>query len=141
MVEVLAKQYKEVFVHNVLHGNFLTKKLENLRRVRKIEIRHLKEVIPIKRKEMRERIFELSKKSKMYFDQGKYRLYEKYMNQASRENLKAWSRYNSMKVIHMINRDIREIKARIEQDNQSQESNKYCLKETLYQDFINQYIQ
>ena len=143
MVEVLAKQYKEVFVHNVLHATWLDKKLEKLRTMRKNELRNLKEVIPLQRIEIKKKAEELYRISKEYREMGFDRLYRSYMNQASViiKSLMTINRYYQMKMIHRINRHIREIKARIELDNQSQESNKYCLKETLYQDFVSQYIQ
>ena len=142
MVEVLAKQYKDVFVHNVLHGNFLTKKLDIQRGIRKCLLREL-EAIPLKRKEIRERARELYQLSEEYRERGFGRLSTSYMNQASSEikKLNTITRYYTMRVIHTINRHIREIKARLELDDQSQESNKYCLKETLYRDFVSQYIQ
>ena len=55
MVEVLAKQYKEVFVHNILHTTWLDKKLERLRIQRKLRIKELKEVIPLQRIEIRKK--------------------------------------------------------------------------------------
>jgi len=142
MVEVLAKQYKDVFVHNVLHGNFLTKKLDIQRGIRKCLLREL-EAIPLKRIEIRERARELYRISEEYREMGFDRLYRRFMNQASVviKSLMTINRYHTMRLIHRINRHIREIKARIELDDQSQESNKYCLKETLYRDFVSQYIQ
>ena len=143
MAEILAKQYKDVFVHNVLHSTWLDKKLDKLRTMRKNELRNLKEVIPLQRIEIRERAEELYRISEEYREMGFDRLYRRFMNQASVviKSLMTINRYHTMRLIHRINRHIREIKARIELDDQSQESNKYCLKETLYRDFVSQYIQ